>query len=191
MSDHRPDVVAAWRRVHTHMATLVADFTDRLELLATNRDAAETLYTVRGAASNPAWTLYRSELDKIEDLAPCIAVDLIGWSHGELAGAADDYTQYWTLDLALGLGALAISADTDDDATALDSQDRFLDACSVVIDYWMGAGGKLQRDTLGDLGIEGSQLTAGRWATAGHGDTFVTSGYMLLRLRMRWRQASD
>lgn len=133
------------------------------------------------AAYNPAWTIDRGELDAIEDLAPIIRLDTVDWPHDEADGSSDNLVQHWRLENAIGIAARG--------SDRTDAIRRYFDVCSFLANSFMGSGAYLGLNR-SQTGLERAMLTGGRWATSGHDDQFICSGFMVLRIRCRWRQSA-
>lgn len=155
---------------------------DAVLALAQERDATDGTSTAAAyTAYNPTWRVDFGELDAIEDIAPIVRLDLADWPHDEFDASSDNYRQYWRLEMAIGI--CAIGSDRDDAIR------RFLDVCSILADTWMGSGSYMGMDRT-ETGIERSSLTGGRWATRERNDQYLCSGFMLLRVRCRFRQST-
>lgn len=160
------------------LATAVLDLATQRDLEDGGSSAAAYI------ADNPAWTVevadVGNELDAIEDRAPIIVVDVLGFSHDEFDQSSDNYVQYWRVETMLGIAARG--------ASRQDAERRFIDICSVLVDGFMGDGSYLNLDRT-QSGIEHASLLEMRW-TSVRGDQLLCSGFLLLRCRCRFRQST-
>lgn len=157
---------------------------DALVELATDRDARYSTSTLASyTAYNPAWRVDIGELDAIEDLAPIMRLDIADWPHDEFDQSTDNYRQYWRMEMGIGIAVISREGDRQD-AIA-----RYFDACSVLVDRWMGSGSYLGMDRT-NTGIERSSLTGGHWSASERNDQWLCSGFMQLRIRCRFKQST-
>lgn len=154
--------------------------------LAEARDAAEGTDTAGAyALFNPNWNVEIGELDAIEDLAPIIRVDVADWPHDEFDQSTDNYRQYWREEL--GIGIATVGSDLGTMPPREDAIMRFFDVCSVLINLWMGDGSYIGMDRT-RTGMERTNLTGGHFSSSQKNDQYLCSGFMVLRIRARFRQ---
>lgn len=177
MADAKMNLVRIWKLVAAYFEDI--DFPTEVAALALARsvDSGNASDATYYDERNPEFAIIRNENAEHEDRLPLISLEPLNWPHDTPEKATSNHSQRWSMDIIVRVKTIG---PTQDDADI-----RCLDAISVVVNSWLGAGSRLGGVNRDLTGFDASVLQSGGWIGEPKDDQFTAIGQLILTVRMR------